>query len=126
MGKPRESNGDAAAKTVKSGPAHEEDEAPYYVFLLTYFGYAVLIFFAHLRDLVGKITQPSRFAYLREQNVSPTQYFRFRALSLTIPLFCNRVMRRSTAILRVTTPVASTHAFAIAGTAPSLASLAGT
>lgn len=52
--------------------SHEEDaDTPYYVYLLTYFGYAVLIVFAHMRDFVGKITKPQQYAYLREQNVRP-------------------------------------------------------
>jgi len=47
----------------------EEEYAPLYVFLTTYFGYAVLIIFGHIRDFFGKRFRPENYKHLREQNV---------------------------------------------------------
>ena len=62
---------------------HEEEAAPFYVILLTYFSYAALTVIAHLRDGFGKILQPERFKYLREQNVRL-----FASIKSSLAAFC--------------------------------------
>ena len=55
-------------KTAKE--REEEQHAPLYVYLTTYFSYMVLIVYGHIRDFFGQRFRPDNYKHLREQNVS--------------------------------------------------------
>ncbi|KAI8867483.1 PLP-dependent transferase [Ramicandelaber brevisporus] len=62
---------DAAVPSPARKVVRDEDvleRTPYHVLLTTYFAYLVLIIFAHMRDMLGKLFHPEDYAFLRETN----------------------------------------------------------
>lgn len=49
---------------------HVEQNPPYYILLSTYISYLILICLGHVRDFIGKLTNPSSYRYLVPRDVS--------------------------------------------------------
>jgi hypothetical protein len=54
-----------ASAAAATGRRHNDDRIGWFAAMSTYFGYAVLILFGHLRDALGKLTGRSRYFHSR-------------------------------------------------------------